>query len=458
MSVTVPFSRLSPAQQEAAEMIQDANEKSKYHTTLSGTVMVQTDPEVEVLLPSVSGPILIFQSYEDLLPYPALTPAEQTVQRKHFEMMDPELAAPDTPAPDFAQTLRRFVRRAAQIAPKTAKEMTQELAALHALGFNEAWIDVQPGPAATDAETLARLMQAVADGNKLGVRVLPDISLLHWAGSADPSVLDCDIEGKTALPRPAAPFSPAVSPFAPAAASRLSALVHALGSVPGIGGMVWKNTMSPGYEKSVPGENESGFDDALGYSDAGRLAFLRLSHADPVDLVDNSYSDERAKVHVPGFDSDFDRERRLFTDWGKTRADAEQNLLQFLAASLPPPFTATGSRLPLLLPPADAIYVSVLGSWDDLRRPPPTVRFIARTGPDGQPLMGVPSIERMSSLLTYKKIQVFPPRVPTLVGFKINAARDLDAAAKQGEANVVVDLTEQAALLQEAAPAKKASG
>ena len=446
MDITVPFSQLSPAQQEAAGMMQEDNEKRHFGTLLGGTVMVQESPEVEVLLPSVSGPIEIFESYEGLLPYPPLTPAEEVAQRKHFEMMDPELAAQDTPAPDFLQTLHRFPRRAAHIAPKTAKEAAQNLAALQALGFNEAWIDIQPSPAATDADTAARLTQAVAEGKKLGIRVLPDISLLRWSDGADPGVLDCDIQGKTILPPQDNAFSPAVSPFAPAAAQRLAALVRALGGVPGIGGMVWENTLSTGYEKAD--KTIGRFGNTLGYSEAGRLTFLRLAHADPVDLVDNSYSDERAKVQLLGFGDGSDLERRLFADWGRTRSDAEQNLLHFLTAALPASFT--GIDLPLLLPPSNAWFGSTVGSWDNLHAPPPTVRFIAQIGPDGQPLMGVPSIERMGSALAYKKIQVYLPPSPSAQAFKDAAARSLAAAAKQGAANVVVDLTGQAGLLQEA--------
>lgn len=447
MDVTVPFSRLSPAQQEAARLDQEADEAMHTHTTLTGTVMVQSEAEVEILLPSLTGRAIITQSYDGLLPYPTLTPAEQVAQRKHFERMDPDMVPPDVPAPDLTQTLRRFTRRAAHIAPKTVKEAAQNLAALHALGFNEAWIDVRPGPAATDADTVTRLTQAVAEGKKLGLHVLPAVSLLHWSDEADASVLDCDILGKAILPPQDTPFSPAVSPFAPATLPRLSALVRALGSIPGIGGMVWEDTLSAGYEKAD--KTMGRFGDTLGYSVAGRLAFLRLTRADPVDLVDNSFTDERAKVHVPGFDSDFNRERRLFTDWGRMRSDTEQNLLETLAASLPPTFTSTGSRLPLLLPPTNWIYASALGSWDNPHAPPPTVRFISQTGPDGQPLMGVPNTERMNSTLAYKKIQVYLPPSPSVQAFKDAAARSLEQAAKQGERNVVVDLTGQAALLRE---------
>ncbi len=253
------------------------------------------------------------------------------------------------------------------------------------------------------------------------------------------------------MPPNLSPFSPAVSPFVPTVASRLTALVGTLGSVPGIGGMVWEDTLAGGYETSGPGESSSGFGDALGYADAGRLAFLRLSHADPVDVRDNSYTDERAHVHVPGFDDDSALERRLFVGWQKARADAGQVLAHRLADALPASFTGAAPRLPLLLPPTNWLFASSYGCWDDLRRPAPTVRFIPQTGPDGQILMGGTNTERMSSALTYKTIQTFLPPAPSAEAWKSAAARALEQARKHGDRNVVLDMTGQPALLQGAA-------
>ena len=445
--VTVPFSRLSPAQKEAAEMMQADNEKHHWETRLGGTVTVQESPMVEALLPSVRGPIEIFESYDSLLPYPELTPAEKVAERKHFKERDPELADFETPAPDFSLTLRRFSRRAAKIAPATAKETSQEMAALQALGFSEVWVQIAPGPAASDADAPARLAQAVAEGKKRGLRVLPSLSLLHWAQGTDPSVLDCDIQGKTVFPRYSVPFSPAASPFAPAVARRMSGLVRALGSVSGIGGMVWEDTLSTGYEAGAEEQGSSGT--GFGYGDAGRLAFLRLAHADPMDLVNSGYSVARANVQVPGFGDGGSQDRRLFTAWCHARTDTERRFLMSLAAALPPPFAGTGPRLPLLLPPSSSPYFSSIGSWDSLLLPPPDVRFISPTGPDGRVLEGGPSRERMASALAYHKIRVYLPPSPSLTAFRAAAARTLEAAAKQGETNVVLDLTDQTGLLRE---------
>lgn len=47
--------------------------------------------------------------------------------------------------------------------------------------------------------------------------------------------------------------------------------------------MVWEGLVPPGYE----GAQGNDFGDPLGYAEAGRLACLRLSPADPVDLYTN---------------------------------------------------------------------------------------------------------------------------------------------------------------------------
>ena len=442
MDVTIPFAQLSPAQQDAAELIQAANEKSKEQTTLEGTVMVQAEPDVQILLPAVDGPILIFSSYDSLLPYPQPTTAQQKAQQQRMALDFPQMAAPNAPSPpDFSQTLRGFTRRAARIAPKTLEETTQAFAALKALGFTEVWLPVVPNSGETDAALKARLTQAVAAGRKSGVAILPAVSLLGW------QTVPAALTDLTAAGKPGAPKT--VSPFAPAVSARLAALVRTVGSVPGLGGMVWEGIPPQGYETTLPGENISREGEALGYSQDGRLAYLRQAHADPVDLHDNSFTDKRAHVSVPGFDSDFNLERRLFTNWGTRRADTLRALLGGLAAQ------SRGNLL--LLPPSNVSFSSSYGSWDDLRRPPPTVHFVSPNGPDGQPLMGVLSTEHLSSALVYTTVQTFLPPHPSDAQWKAAASRALGQAAKRGDKNVVLDLTGQTTLWQEA-PKEKTLG
>jgi len=245
MDVTLPFAQLSPAQQDAAELIQAANEKSKYQTTLEGTVMVQAEPDVQILLPAVDGPILIFQSYQSLLPYPQPTATQEKAQQQRRALDFPQMVAPDAPAPpDFSQTLRGFLRR---VAPKTPEETAQTLKALKALGFTEIWLAVVPNSDETDTALKARLTQAAAAGRKLGIAVLPAVPLLCWQ-SPPPALTDLTLSGKPGTPE-------TVSPFAPATAQRLTALMQTLASVPGLGGMVWEDIPPQGYETTLPDEN-----------------------------------------------------------------------------------------------------------------------------------------------------------------------------------------------------------
>ena len=436
MDVTIPFAQLSPAQQDAAELIQAANEKSKEQTTLAGTVMVQAEPDVQIVLPAVDGPILIFQSYKSLLPYPQPTAAQQKAQQQRMEVDFPQMAVPNAPAPqDFSQTLRGFARRAARIAPKTPDETVQALTALKALGFTEVWLAVVPNSGEADAALKARLTQAVAAGRKSGLAVLPDVSLLRWQ-AVPPALTDLTASGTPGTPE-------TVSPFAPAAAQRLTALMQTLAGIPSLGGIVWEDIPPQGYETTRPGENIAREGNPFGYSQDGRLAFLRLAHVDPVDLHDNSFTDKRAHVSIPGFDSDFKLERRLFTDWSKERADTLRALLGGLAAQ------SRGALL--LLPPSNVSFSSSYGSWDDIHRPLPTVQFIAPNGPDGQPLMGVPSTEHLSSALVYTKVQMFLPPHPADAQWKA-AARALAQAKRRGSRNVVLDMTKQSVLLEDKKP------
>jgi len=459
MDVTLPLGRLSPAQQEAARMIALQDEKQHIAVNLDGTVMVQAEPDLQILLPALDGPVLVFQSYDGLLPYPAQTPVDQETQRKRagdtFPFLPPP--GPATPPPDLRQSLRGFDRRAARIAPKTGTELSRSLAALKALGFNEAWLEVTPGAQPEGAPAPeALLAQAVKEGKAAGITVLPDLRLLHWGADTPPALLDRDLRGRTPTEAakgarfPTADTADTVTPFAPEVGRRLAALVRALGSVGGVGGMVWEGLTPIGYETFAADRGESSYGDPLGYAEAGRLASLRSSHADPVDLYTNSYTDERAHVQVPGFDGGFRQERVLYDGWRAQRVQAVRDLAKLLAAALPP------RPLRLLVPPANASFGSVYGSWDDRRLPPPDVQYISPTGPDGKPLMGVSSTERMPSALSYHVVQVFAFPDKPAPAWGEAAARALLAAAKNGVRNVVLDTVRRPRLLEELAEAEKA--
>ncbi len=413
-SVAVPLAQLSPAQREAAELMQDSNDKAGEHTTLAGTIEIQAEPEVQIVLPGLDGPVMIFQSYKGLLPDPSPTAVQEAVRQKNVASRFPETATPPTPLPDFSVLLRGFTRRAARIAPPAPEKMAHTLEALKALGFTEVWLQLVPNPSAPDTELKTRLAQTVAAGRTSGVAVVADLSLLRWA-NAEKSIVDLDLRG-----RPGSPET--VTPLAPTVSARLAALVRMVGSVPGLGGMVWDDLRPLGYQGSV-------FDDsntpALGYSKAGRLAYLRQAHTDPVDLYPAGFVDSRAHVSVPGFNDDDKNERRLYTAWQKARADAATVLTRRLTGALLPPFTRPAGRLPLLLAGGSSIPANSYASWDDLSRPMPN-----------------------TSALVYAFAFVYLPSAPPLAEWKAGAARALAVAVKRGSRNVVLDMTDQTKMLE----------
>ena len=123
------------------------------------------------------------------------------------------------------------------------------------------------------------------------------------------------------------------SPLDPAVRALLPRLVRELAASKGIAGVVFQDTLPPGYLGNANQEyDEEGI--ALGYAPANRLAYLRTHHADPVDLspgYDNlslwlptDGFQAQFEVSIPGFQSFAGGAR---DDWAKLRGDADKSLL-----------------------------------------------------------------------------------------------------------------------------------
>lgn len=443
LQLTLPFDKLSPAQQDAAEHTQEQNQARHLNTTLDGTFLIQAEPELQIVLPALDGPVLVFESYQNLLPDPPRSPTAQAAERKRMEAFFPEMASgrSEAPAPPgaLAHALAGFARRAVRLAlPSTPPALAHAFSLARAVGFNEVWLQIAPGP-----DTPARLAQAVALGKPLGLRIFPELSLLRRA-DAPRSLVDLDILGHTSteadalVPSHRADVHDTVTPFDSAVAEGLAAQVGALAATPGIGGMVWDDLVPPGYQSGKDAIRDYEHHD-LGYAEAGRLAFLRAAHADPLDLYDNSYGDERAHLSVPGFDEhDFAATRALFTRWQEFRGKAPVALARRLFRALPPAFWGAGS-LPVLVPPVNNDYSHWYASWDNFAGAPPTVEYISQKGPDGAPIMGSISTERLRSSLQYDIVHFYGP-TPTASEAAREALAALRQAAKSGARSVVFDV------------------
>ena len=172
--------------------------------------------------------------------------------------------------------------------------------------------------------------------------------------------------------------SVAVSPFSAAIGRNLLPFMHTLMTMPGIAGLVWRATATPGYDKG--GETDADAASlALGYTLPGRLAFLRKEHVDPVDLSPVGVRG-LADTSLPGF-NDAAMENTLETKWDQFRSDADLSLLRKLfqqvtmdrASTASQPFVLVQQRGPR--PPTVTWY----GSWVGPDAPLPTYRFSAGT-------------------------------------------------------------------------------
>ena len=115
-TLTIPFSQLSPGQQEVAQY---TNSIQHGETTLNGTVTVQGNLELEATLPSLDGPVALDGDFRSLLPPPSLTPAEQTAQQKQMAAEEPPSFRQDAPTPAGAAAPSRPGLRTPSRAPRS---------------------------------------------------------------------------------------------------------------------------------------------------------------------------------------------------------------------------------------------------------------------------------------------------------------------------------------------------
>ncbi len=138
------------------------------------------------------------------------------------------------------------------------------------------------------------------------------------------------------------------SPLDPAVRALLPALVKTLAATKGLWGIAFQDTAARGY-LGLPYENDmEGI--SLGYTPSARLAYLRATHTDPVDLS-SGYDSLQLFLPFEGWSTQFDVSLPNFSsinslsDWNKVRGDADFRLMTacFAAAQ------AVAPTLPLLM-------------------------------------------------------------------------------------------------------------
>ena len=398
-TVTQTLDQLTPEQRAAvaAAPAVTGSDGVTYTPDLAGEMIVSEDPALELLVPTLDGPV---DSSLSRMLFTLFQPSPPDASK---EAAPPAPISPGGASPmPLATLIKPIPSRAVLASPHTAAEVQDLVAAMKKLGLNQLWLPVVPASAPPD--NLAPALQATKG---TGIAVYAVVDLLARPRGIPADAADLTLLGRTSTQAQASlaerkalagpsPFKPvargpavdgvAVSPFSAAVGKDLQTLTHTLATTPGIAGIVWRATAPPGYDEGL-GEAPDRDSLALGYTPPARLAFLRREHVDPIDLFPASARGQ-ADTSLPDFD-DAALENTLETKWERFRADADRSLLTSLFRQIAMDEAALPSK-PLLLvqqrgllPPTVTWY----GSWDRADAPLPAF----------QPSQGIPVAEKVQA-------------------------------------------------------------
>ena len=438
----VPFAKLSPAQQDMAERgVAKWNTDYKMQpVTTDGLITVRPGLSTQLLVPGVATPVdlnlnhgpteqfFVFQMPQEMAD--ARMKADEAEQLKahpeYAAMLAKMPALP--PASAVLASLKTTPRRGAIVHPRTAKEVEADVAAAKTLGLNTLWVDVFSDGVSHLSGEHDILTEMLAKTKGTGIQVFPLFDLLFWGQGPPTQNADLNILGETssqaaarwqqrksllpagqdlseeAMGNAVIPDWPgvAVSPLAPEVRAKLAGLMKSVVARPGVAGLVWRDTETPGYGLLPGGSDTSSL--LLGYQQDVRLEFLRRFHADPVDIYDVGHSGAIANTDVPNFTEQGygSGGYALHDKWVKFRQDAGIGFLQSLYAAVVPP-DAPAKRMRILVKQRHRGQAGNdgfghhtyppgwYGSWDNPRLPPPTLHTMGDDDKPGQPTQPVPN-------------------------------------------------------------------
>jgi len=379
-SVTQTLGQLTPAQQASVLALAPAKRGSGTVSLPdpSGRIIMQENPALELLLPSLDGPI---DAGIDPVLY-NLFAAGAPPGAASFEGGREATAMPVPDASALLALMQPIAHRAVLLPAPDAADLPALAAKLHALGLNEWWLVLPANDPAGTNESLLR--QAALAARAVHITVFPVISLLEWNTPAPAALQDLTLLGQTSTQARAglaqiahltlAPASQttAVDPSSLVVQSKLGEAMRLLTTVPGLGGIAWRAAVPPGYCVPSASDPHAGLT-ALGYTEPMRLSFLRTQHADPCDLFpDREWT--RADTPLPLFD-DPARENALLEQWQRFRIRQNSNLLQSLYVRVSAQTTGAAKRPPLFVQSqGDGGRVDWFGTWDNPKMPPPKFR------------------------------------------------------------------------------------
>jgi len=427
-SATVPYKDLTPEEQQTVTTQLETRKAfldvvKAQHPEIAGTLLappavtpetqinVAIHPDLEADIPTLPGPIAFdLGAYLDdiLAPLPNTAPGSVTSTIKPLGLKLP----PGADTASIPDVIRRFPRRAIQAQPRTVAEVSLIIASMQKLGLNELWLDVFSGGKAhtkiagitgdTDADIFG---EALRIGPPAGIRVLPAVDFYLWDDSAPADIRDRNIYGEDSaeaynhqmrvyddpgaevengdIPRRLPASSIAVNPMHPTVQARLGQLLRFLAAQPGIDGIVWRETEPAGYRVSDGGQDATILD--LGCTPEMRLAFLRKTHTDPIDILPASYAKPDQFLRTSNDPSAGDMDAA----WRTMLGDAKHAGLRTLYDTTQQ--TAGNHKLSIFLRQAGYSDGGVgwYGAWDDPTKPIPTYRspnrYIAELSTQSRP-------------------------------------------------------------------------
>lgn len=351
-ALDVPLSRLPPAQQT---FIQNAADKlakvggGRFAVDVS-QVKLSLDTWLTLVIPGLGdvrdGPLV---ALTDLTPRPK-----------------PEKPA-NAPGPTPPVTLLVRVETQAYALRAVRAAVKNHLAAL--------WLE-------TKDETIVKAAVAAAKKSKLPVGAV--VRLLRPLGKSDPRPPDINALGETAAQyakrRGIAGGGDYLAPDAPGVRETLTETLASLSRIPGLAAIILRDAAPPGWRDwpDRPGGNPEpradGAGAETGWNLAARLAFLRETGTDPLDIV--PYELGGASAGIPFF-PDAANGNELASAWDKWRGARAAALLEHLTRVVRP-------SMPLYL----RVELSRVSSETSLADLPAADAWYARQLP-GRPLSAV---------------------------------------------------------------------
>ncbi len=507
LSLSLPD--MTPAQQELVQRTAENwnREFKTQQTTLDKKVTLEAAAAIQLLVPSIPTPIDLNinngNSQLSLLFAQTQTPEEKKAERdQQLKQAQDEMAKLPPPAPLSAvlALLDAVPDRAVYVHPATAADVDADVAAMRVLHLNRLWLDVFsggtahiPGFALSSAKPINGndiLTEALHITKGTPIRVFAVLNLLDWGQSPPQSVRDLTVLGETSTqadareqqisalvngtedaPDPNVPalpyttplaFGVAVSPAAPDVRADLAALVGALAARPDVAGLVWRATVTLGYDDGHQAGQRG--DVVLGYAEPGRLAFLRQAHADPVDVFPSGEYQNTDNTDLPNFSSQ--DSGPLDTQWTQFRAQQNLMFLRRLYGAALTARPATAPKLRLLLKQRRAGQMGNMGfgrhyyspgwygSWDNPAAPPPTLHSDGEDYTPGQPMPTFPPEDvqaRQQSRLVLTPLplaaleQLTPLPLAALEQLRRGLAQSRTAFRQHSPAGFVLDMSDDPA-------------